>query len=256
MIPFFTSQKLQDIPDLHHGFMTRNGGVSCDHFASLNVNFGKGDDDRNVMENRRRISKTFGEPLENLCTVTQVHGALPVCVTKGFTPDNRPEADAMVTKTPGLILGVLTADCVPVLFADDQERVIGAAHAGWKGATGGILQNTIQTMEDLGAKRENIIAALGPCIWQSSYEVDQEFFENLPHDSDLFIPSHRPGHWLFDLPGYVHKVLRSSGIKAIDSSPKDTLTNPDLFFSFRRRTLQKEPPIGGQLSIIKLERFP
>ncbi len=254
MVPFLTSSLLQNISCIQHGFMTHQGGVSSYPFASLNINFGKGDQDESVTENRRRIALTFGEPLENLCTVVQVHGTKTVVVENAFQIDKRPEADAMVTNTPGVILGVSTADCVPVLLVDPIERVIGAAHAGWRGATQGILQSTLQAMEDLGAKREHITAALGPCIWQSSYEVDQEFYENLLQDSAFFIPSSRSNHWLFDLPGYVEKTLRTIGLSQIDSSPKNTFTNPKLFCSFRRWTLFKEPPMGGQLSIIKLQR--
>ncbi|HXF90791.1 MAG TPA: peptidoglycan editing factor PgeF [Candidatus Nitrosotenuis sp.] len=253
MIPYLTSEKLQKLPGIIHGFTTRCGGVSQGTFDSLNINFNKGDPDPNVIENRRRIAQTFGGSLEDLSTTKQVHGTGVVIVTKPLTHP-LPEADAMVTRCSEIILGISTADCVPVLFADPESNVIGAAHAGWKGATSGILQNTITAMEEIGAKREKIIAALGPCIWQSSYEVDQNFYDRLITDAELFIPSHRFHHWLFDLPGYVEKVLRSQGIAAIDSSPADTLTNPDLFFSFRRRTLLNEPPIGGQLSIIKLSR--
>lgn len=254
MVPFLISPLLQNIPIIHHGFMTRNGGVSKEPHASLNVLFGKGDEDDNVRENRRRIAETFDESLENLCTVKQVHGTRTALIEHTFTDHNRPEADAMVTKTPGVILGILTADCVPVLFVDPVAKVIGAAHAGWKGATQGVLQNTITTMEDLGAHRDHIQAALGPCIWQPSYEVDQTFFENLPYDAEFFIPSSRPHHWMFDLPGYVEKVLRQSGLKAISASPQDTLSNLEQFYSHRRWTLTQKPPLGCQLSIIKLAR--
>jgi polyphenol oxidase len=253
MISLLKSSLLQQQPNLAHGFATRNGGVSQKSFHSLNVTLNHGDSPENVQENRSRITQALGGTLSQLCMVHQVHGKTVMTVENPWSLEKRPEADAMVTRIPGLILGIATADCVPVLFSDAQNGVIGAAHAGWRGATSGILENTLDAMKSLGARVENITAALGPCIWQETYEVDAAFYQNLPNDQAFFQPSPRANHWMFDLPGYVIKRLKSLEIIRIDPSPANTFAHPDQFFSFRRKTLQQEPPCGCQLSVIQLK---
>lgn len=252
MIPLLKSPLLQKQQNLAHGFATRNGGVSQGSFHSLNITL-NGDNPENVQENRNRIARALGGTLSQLCMVHQIHGDNVITVETPWPLGTRPEADAMVTRVPGIILGIATADCVPVLLSDSQNRVIGAAHAGWRGATGALLPNTLDAMVTLGAKIENITAALGPCIWQETYEVDSNFYQNLPSERDFFKPSLHAQHWMFDLPGYVIKKLKNLGITSIDPSPVNTFTNPEQFFSFRRKTLQQEPPCGCQLSAIQLK---
>jgi polyphenol oxidase len=208
-----------------------------------------------VRENRRRVSAWFGLPLERLATAHQVHSPDVVVVT-GDYDGSRPQADAQVTASPGVILGVLTADCGPILFADPENRVIGAAHAGWKGALGGVLENTIEAMIGLGAKRDNIRATLGPSISQASYEVGPEFVDRfLAANSDFeafFTPSTKPGHAMFDLPGLTVRRLTQAGVTA-DSVGLCTYATPETFFSYRRTTHAGEPDYGRQISAIAIK---
>ncbi len=241
---------------VRHAFFTREGGVSDGLYASRNCGLGSGDDSDRVRRNRARCADDLGLPADRLLTVYQVHSPDVAVVERPFegTP---PRADALVTATPGLALGVLSADCAPVLFADAEAGVIGAAHAGWKGAVGGVLENTVAAMVRLGARRGSIRAALGPCIAQASYEVGPEFPERLtgrdPADADLFAPSSREGHFMFDLGGYVVRRLKAAGVAEVAVAAHDTCAEDDRFFSYRRATLRGEPDYGRGLSAIALE---
>ena len=240
---------------IRHGYFTREGGVSEGIYRGLNVGLGSADDRSNVEENRRRVAAWFDMPVEQLATVHQVHS--PDVVTVDGSYDGvRPEADALVTATPGIILGVLAADCGPVLFADPQNRVIGAAHAGWKGALTGVLENTIDAMVALGARRETILACLGPSISRASYEVGPEFVERFlgfdPAYATYFTPSEKAGHAMFDLPALTVDRLRAAGITA-ESLSLCTYPDADRFFSYRRTTHAQEKDYGRQISAIAIE---
>lgn len=240
---------------LAHGFLGRRGGVSTGLVAGLNVGLGAGDDDAAVRTNRARAVEAV-LPDARLVTVYQVHSPDCVTVAQPWADDQRPHADALVTDRPGLLLGVVTADCAPVLLADRAAGVIGAAHAGWKGAVGGVTDQTIAAMEALGARRERIAAAIGPCIAQASYEVDAAFAENLTarHAGNArFLAAGQPGHFQFDLEGYVAARLEAAGIGAVERLGLDTYGDPDRFFSFRRATHRQEPTYGRQFSLIGLE---
>ncbi|MBB6484314.1 peptidoglycan editing factor PgeF [Rhizobium lusitanum] len=239
---------------IRHGYFTRAGGVSEGIYRGLNVGLGSKDDREHVQENRRRVAGWFGLPVKKLATVHQVHS--PDVMTVDVNYDgNRPEADAMVTATPGIALGVLAADCGPILFADPENRVIGAAHAGWKGALTGVLENTIDAMVALGARREAIIACLGPSISQASYEVGPEFVDRfLAYDAGYgkyFVPSERAGHAMFNLPALTVDRLRKAGVTA-ESLNLCTYPDADRFFSYRRTTHAKEPDYGRQISAIAI----
>jgi YfiH family protein len=252
MIPFIQSDALKQLVNIHHGFTTRQGGVSTGCFDSLNVAKNKGDFTAHVIENLRRIAVTFQVSPENLITLNQTHTNKVEIVDESWTSTTLKEADALVTRTPGKLLGVMTADCVPVLLTDPHNNVIAAVHAGWRGAVTGIIQNTIAAMVSCGAESSLIQAAIGPCIWQSSYEVDQHFYKSLPQAADLFIPSNRPDHWLFDLPGFVKRTLSQEKITTITPSLYDTYRHPEMFFSCRRKTHLNEENFGCSLSVITL----
>lgn len=238
-----------------HGFFTRSGGTSKGIYLGLNVGLGSDDERASVLENRRRVAQAMGVGEERFVTVYQVHSCDVIEVTKPWGNDERPRLDAMVSKTPGLAIGVMTADCGPVLFQDAQNGVIGAAHAGWKGATSGILENTISAMEALGAKRETITTVLGPTISRENYEVGSEFVENvisLDSKNDVyFTPSSNEGHAMFDLPGYIVDRLKASGVQA-SWTGNCTYREEDRFFSYRRKTHRNEADYGRQVSVIKL----
>jgi len=239
-----------------HGFLGRRGGVSSGIFASLNVGFGSSDDREAVGENRRRAVEAV-LPNAALATLYQVHSADVVTVAAPFDDDQRPHADALVTNRPGMLLGVLAADCVPVLFADRQAGVIGAAHSGWKGAIAGVTDSTIAAMEALGAERERIVAAIGPCIGRASYEVDDGFlrrFEDADPANERFFSAGRPGHHQFDIEAYVAARLAGAGIGRAECLGLDTYADPDRFFSFRRSTHRGEADYGRQISLIGLEK--
>lgn len=242
---------------LAHGFLGRRGGVSTGMTAGLDMGL-RGMDISDpaladVRENRRRGAEAV-LPGARLVTVYQVHGA--DCMVAGaWSETERPHADALVTDRPGVLLGILTADCAPVLFADRSAGVIGAAHAGWKGAVLGVTDSTIAAMERLGARRENIVAAIGPCIAQSSYEVDEGFRARLVEvaaDNARFLAPGAPGHWQFDLEGYVAKRLEQARIGAVERLGLDTYADEARFFSFRRATHRHEPDYGRQISLIGL----
>ena len=242
------------LADVAHGFLGRRGGVSAGVLAGLNVGWGSTDDRDAIAENRRRAVAAVS-PGARLVTVHQVHSPDAVAVTAPFPDDARPHADAMVTDRPGLLLGILTADCAPVLFADPQAGVIGAAHAGWKGAIGGVTDATIAAMERLGARRERIAAAVGPCIAQASYEVDLAFRDRFvagdPANERFFVDG-RPGHARFDLEGYVAHRLAAAGIRRVELKGLDTYADPARFFSYRRATHRGEPDYGREISLIGL----
>lgn len=237
-----------------HGFLGRRGGVSGGEVAGLNVGLGAGDDPAAVAENRRRAARAV-MPQARLVTVYQVHSADAVTVTEPWPQDARPRADAMVTARPGLLLGIVTADCAPVLFADAAAGVIGAAHAGWRGAYGGVLEATVAAMEALGARRPGIACAIGPTIAQASYEVDEAFRKRLvDHDAasiDLLEPA-RAGHYQFDLPAYVARRLEAAGVGRIEDLARDTYAEESRFFSYRRATHRGEASYGRQFSLIGL----
>ena len=241
---------------IEHGFFGRRGGVSKGIFASLNCGPGSGDDRANVIANRKRVTDALS-PGAPLLTLYQIHSAESVSVTAPWNIGEGPHADAMATNVPGLALGILTADCAPVLFADTDARVIGAAHAGWKGALGGVTDSAIAAMEALGAKRTRIAAAIGPCISQTNYEVGPEFqdrfLESDSHFARFFIPSDKPDHFRFDLEGFVAQRLAACGIARVEQLSTCTYAAEDDFFSFRRATHRGETDYGRQVSAIVLK---
>jgi polyphenol oxidase len=239
---------------VRHGFFTRRGGVSNGIYGGLNVGVGSDDDRAAVIENRGRVAEWMGVPASRLVTLHQVHSADVVVVEAPFAGE-RPRADAMVTNRPGIALGVLTADCAPLLFADDEAGVIGAAHAGWRGAVAGVLEANIEAMVAIGAARGRILAAVGPCIRQPSYEVAADLRDAVlaraAGDARFFAPGVREGRWQFDLAGYCAARLAGAGVAA-EVTPHDTLARHDDFFSHRRNTLAGGGPIGHQLSAIAI----
>lgn len=251
MPDIITAAPLAGVP---HGFLGRRGGVSRGPYASLNVGTGSPDDPA-LVERNRRIAADAVLPGAGLATVYQVHSALCVPVTAPWPLDDRPHADAMVTDRPGVLLGILTADCAPVLLADRQAGVVGAAHAGWKGALGGVTDAAVAAMEELGADRARIAAAVGPCIAQASYEVDDAFLARFCQDdpaNEHFFKPGRPGHQQFDLAGYVAARLAAAGIGTVAITGHDTLAQEERFFSYRRATLAGEDAYGRQISLIGL----
>jgi YfiH family protein len=238
-----------------HGFFTRQGGVSTGIYESLNCGPGSSDAAQSVAVNRARVTAALGVGPAQLVTMYQVHGADCVRVERPWMPGDAPRADGCVTNVPGLALGILTADCTPVLFADVAAGVIGAAHAGWKGARAGVLESTLAEMEALGADRRNVAAAIGPCIAQPSYEVGPEFRAALIGDdpgNDRFFIAGAGDRSHFDLPAYVMARLVASGIARIERVEADTAADPARFFSYRRTCLAAEPDYGRQISAIAL----
>lgn len=239
-----------------HGFFTREGGHSEGLFASLNCGLGSGDDKNLVQRNRARVAERVGVAPERLLTAFQVHSPDALAVDGPWPSDDRPRVDALVTATPGLAVGVLTADCGPVLFADAEAGVVGAAHAGWKGALGGVTTKTIEAMEQLGARRSRMVAVLGPMISQFAYEVGPEFaprfIENDASNMKYFAPSARAGHHMFDLAGYIVARLRSDGVGRVETLGLCTVEDERRFFSYRRTTHRREPDYGRQISAIAL----
>ncbi len=239
-----------------HGFFTREGGVSAGPFASLNASLSGADDRALVLENRARAARSLGVDPALLVGLTQVHGADVVTVTEPWAPGAGPRADAMVTVRPGIALGIVTADCAPVLCADAEAGVVGAAHAGWRGALAGVLEATVAAMTALGARKARIAAAIGPCIAQASYEVGADLRDAVlardPADGRFFAAG-RAGRWQFDLAGYCRARLLAAGVAA-DVTGHDTLADAARFFSHRRRTLAGGGPIGHQISVIACAR--
>ncbi len=238
-----------------HGFFTREGGVSEGPFASLNCSISSPDQRAAVMENRGRAARALGADPALLLGLTQVHGADVATITAPWTPGNGPRADAAVTALRGIAIGIVTADCAPVLFADAQLGVIGGAHAGWRGAVAGVLEATVAAMVALGAERARIVAAVGPCIGQASYEVSADLRDAVlaqTVDAERFFADGRPQRWQFDLAGYCASRLALAGVGVVHVTGHDTLAEPARFFSHRRRTLANAGPIGHQISVIAL----
>ncbi len=237
-----------------HGFFTRKGGVSDGIYRGLNVGSGSNDNQDHVKENRRRVAESLGAPLSHLVTVHQVHSPDVVAVTTPFA-GSRPTADALVTATPGIVIGALSADCGPILFADTEAKVVGAAHAGWRGAISGVLENTVDAMISLGARRDRIQAVLGPTIGPDNYEVGAEFYEQFvatdPSYKDFFRNSTNNGHKMFDLWAFITERLEHAGVKA-SALEQCTYADEDQFFSYRRTTHRKEPDYGRQISAITI----
>jgi polyphenol oxidase len=247
---------LNAVPCIRHGFFTRRGGVSKGLYDSLNVGLGSHDDPVSVRENRRRCMARLELPAEALSTLYQIHSATAVTITEAIVPGQAPQADALVTQVPGIALGILTADCAPVLFCDPEAGVIGAAHAGWRGAFEGVLNATVTAMTALGARPERLIAGIGPHIAYRSYEVGPEFRDRLLTASDdyqrFFVAAPRSGHFLFDLGGFIEGQLADLGVGLVQRAPHDTLSESDRFFSYRRATLNGQPDYGRGLSAIAL----
>jgi hypothetical protein len=248
---------LADLSGVQHRFFTRQGGVSAGLYSSLNCGYGSGDAPDNVRENRRRAAAAFERAAEQLLTVHQIHSTDVITVAEErWTSPGAPRADGLVTDRPGVVLGVLAADCAPVLLADPQAGVIGAAHAGWKGALAGVVEATVSAMEKLGARRERLRAAIGPCIGRDSYEVGPEFpapfLKRDDGDGAFFRPAPRAGHFLFDLAGYLARRIARAGV-AVEATGHDTLAGEADFFSYRRNTLKGVRDYGRGLSAIALE---
>lgn len=242
---------------VRHAFFTRRGGVSGGIYASLNCGFGSRDDDAKVAENRAIAAGALGLAADRLVSCHQVHGSSAINVERPWRRQDNPRADGMVTATPGIALGVLAADCAPVLFADPRARIVGAAHGGWRGALAGIMEATVAAMVRLGARRERIRAGIGPCIAQQSYEVGPDlvaaFATGDPGSGGFFIAAERPGRQLFDLSGYIAERLRRLELAAIERAPHDTVAEDELFFSYRRACLRGEPDYGRGLAAISLD---
>lgn len=239
-----------------HGFFTRRGGVSSGPFASLNCSLSSPDDPDAVRRNRARVADALGLPPDALVGLRQVHGDTVVTVTTPWLAGQGQAADAMVTDRPGIGLGIITADCAPVLFMDRVAGVVGAAHAGWRGAVAGVLEATVKAMAALGASASGVVAAVGPCIGQASYEVGPDLRDAVlarsSTDARFLVPGQRPDRWQFDLAGYCAARLREAGVGQVVVTGIDTLADEDRFFSHRRRTLAGAGPIGHQISVIRL----
>jgi YfiH family protein len=239
-----------------HGFFTRLGGVSTGPYASLNCSLSSHDSRAAVLENRARAAHAIGADPSALVGLNQVHSATVVRVSSPWAPGNGPSGDALVTSQPGLALGVVTADCAPILLVDSAAGVVAAAHAGWRGAIAGVIEATLTTMSDLGASPPRIVAAIGPCIRQPSYEVGDDLRTALltasPDASGHFLPGRRGRHWQFDLAAYCTARLTAAGVRHVDVLKADTAADETRFFSHRRRTLAGGGPIGHQISIIAL----
>lgn len=249
------AKSLTALAGVRHVFFTREGGVSQGVYASLNGGIGSNDTPALIAENRKRMAKALAVEPERFLSVYQIHSPEVVTVDGPWAHDARPRADAMVTHTPGLALGISTADCGPVLFADGEARVIGAAHAGWRGALGGVLEATVAAMEKLGASRGNITAAAGPMISQPNYEVGPDLVERFlgaDGDNARFFAAGRPGHSMFDLPGYIVARLERAGVGRVEDLALCTYADPARFFSYRRMTHRAEPDYGRHINAIAL----
>lgn len=241
---------------IRHAFFTRDGGVSTGVYASLNGGIGSADDATHVAENRARMAAALGVEPRCLITAYQIHSPQVIAAEEPWPADARPRADGIVTRTPALAIGVSTADCGPVLFAEPQARVIGAAHAGWRGALGGILEATIAAMERLGAARAKICVALGPMIRQPNYEVGPDLIERFAAEDresgSFFAPAARAGHALFDLPGYIAARLHRAGLRQVEDLDACTYADAARFFSYRRATHRGESDYGRHVNAIAL----
>lgn len=253
---FVEAPELSSHSAVRHAFFTRQGGVSEGLYHSLNGGLGSSDDPARVAENRRRMTDQLRLPAHALVSLHQIHSPEVVVVEGAWPRQERPRADAMVTRMPGLALGIATADCGPVLFADSEKGVVGAAHAGWKGALTGVLEATLAAMEGLGADRASVIAVLGPTISQKAYEVGPEFVARFrdagPANERFFRPSGRQAHAFFDLPGYIGSRLEAAGIGEFADLGHCTYAEEERFYSFRRATHRGEPDYGRLISAIAL----
>ena len=253
--PPLQAKTLAALSGIRHGFFTREGGVSEGVYASLNGGTGSNDRPADIIENRARMAAAVGVAPDRFLTAYQIHSPDVVVAQTPWDQRNRPRADAIVTKEPGLAIGISTADCGPVLFADPQARVIGAAHAGWRGALGGVLEATIAAMEKLGATHTRIAAAAGPMIRQPSYEVGPDMIERFlaaDPDNARFFVAGKPGHSMFDLPGYIVARLERAGIGPVEDLKLCTYADPARFFSYRRTTHRAEPDYGRHINAIAL----
>jgi polyphenol oxidase len=241
---------------VRHAFFTRRGGVSAGLYESLNCGFGSGDDPEKVARNRGMAIERLGLPPDRLVTCHQIHSATAVIVDMPWLPEAAPKADGLVTRVPDLALGILTADCAPILFYDPFAKIIGAAHGGWRGALGGIVEATLGQMEAIGAVRSCIRAAIGPCIGGTSYEVGAEFRQQFlakdPDSRSFFKPHSRAGHFMFDLPGYIEHRLARASVALVERASRDTVVEEGDFFSYRRSCLHGEAAYGRGLSAIAL----
>jgi len=248
------AENLQDLSGVRHGFFTREGGVSRGIYASLNCGIGSNDDTQSVLENRRRVARYLEGTSDGVVTLYQEHGTTARVVSSPLPREALPRADAVVSKTPGLVIGVLTADCAPVLLADPEARIVAAAHAGWRGAAAGIIENVVAEMERQGASRSRISAAVGPCINQDAYEVgpefEAEFLSRCPENRRFFVPAASAGRLRFDLPGFVLHRLAETGIGSLLALTSCTYENESLFFSYRRKVHRQEADYGRQISAI------
>jgi YfiH family protein len=255
-LPAAIHHPLLALPGVRHGFFTREGGASSGLYASLNCGVGSNDERALVLENRARVTHALGVRPERLATPYQIHSDVTITVSEVWEPGKGPKADAVVTDRPGIAIGVGSADCGPILFTDAKASVVGAAHSGWRGAVGGILESAIRAMEGLGAKREDIVAVLGPTISGRNYEVGPDLvaaFEKADSDNvRFFTPAARPGHHMFDLPAYIVSRLKAAGVTAADIG-LCTYADPARFFSYRRTTHRGEADYGRLLSAIALE---
>ena len=253
---FLQAPTLGALPRVRHAFFTREGGVSQGVYASLNGGLGSNDRPRDIAANRARMCAALGLPAEAMASLYQVHSAEVVTVEAPFPLDARPRADAMVTRMPGVALGIATADCGPILFAEAEAGVVGAAHAGWKGALGGVVEATVAAMERLGARRARIVAVLGPTIAQASYEVGSDllarFGAEAPGSERFFTAGVRHGHAQFDLPGFILARLAEAGIGGATSLDRCTYLDEARFYSFRRTTHRGEPDYGRLISAVAL----
>lgn len=249
------ARNLAALPGVRHAFFTREGGVSEGLYASLNAGIGSDDDPKKVAENRTRMAQALEVAPDHFLTAYQIHSPDAVVAEKPWTQAERPRADAIVTRQPKLAIGVSTADCGPVLFADAEARVIGAAHAGWRGAVSGVLEATIAAMEKLGAERSRLVAAIGPMISQRNYEVGADLvgqFTKADPGNARFFASGRPGHAQFDLPGFIAARLAQAGVGRIEDLGVCTYADPQRFYSFRRATHRGEPDYGRHVNAIAL----
>lgn len=241
-------------PPVRHLFATRQGGVGTGFLASCNIAHGKSDSRTVVQDNRNYLCGLLGGTRADLAMLVQTHSAT---VVRADAPEEgQQEGDALITTVPGLIIGVQTADCVPILIADVHSECVAAIHAGWRGALAGIIQKTVEMMREIVGDHRPLHAAIGPCIWQESYEVGPDFLDQFtsPQRNQFLKPSTRAGHQLFDLPGYARAQIQASGVHNITDSPYNTFAHPELFFSCRRATLQNEPEYGCSLSAIIIQK--
>jgi YfiH family protein len=245
-------------PNIRHAFFTREGGVSEGIYESLNGGIGSRDAADKIRENRARMAAALGVAPTHLVSCYQIHSPDVIVAETPWTRENAPRADAIVTRVPGLAIGVTTADCGPILFAEAEAGVVGAAHAGWKGALIGVLEATVTAMEKLGAQRSRICAALGPLIRQPNYEVSTEFVERFKAadgaNENFFAPASRPGHAMFDLPGYIKARLEGAEIQGVEDLGLCTYADPARFFSYRRTTHRAEPDYGRHVNAIAIIR--